>query len=78
MGVGNVQIESRRLVGRAASGRADGVPPLLPAGGRADGEFRCAECGYGVIVRTELPQCPMCRGRAWQRVPGGELVHPVA
>jgi rubrerythrin len=32
----------------------------------AAGRFRCAECGYGVVVRTVLPQCPMCRGLLWE------------
>lgn len=32
----------------------------------AAGEFRCGECGYGVVVvRRELPACPMCGARAW-------------
>jgi rubrerythrin len=39
---------------------------LLAAGRSAEGEFRCAECGYGVVVRTVLPQCPMCRGLLWE------------
>jgi rubrerythrin len=39
----------------------------VPAG-RAPvaGEFRCAECGYGVVVQRVLPQCPMCGGTAWE------------
>ena len=41
-------------------------PVFLAAGRKAEGEFRCAECGYGVSVRTVLPQCPMCRGLAWE------------
>jgi lipopolysaccharide biosynthesis regulator YciM len=36
---------------------------------RAKGEFRCAGCGYGVTVYKALPECPMCRGTAWERVP---------
>ena len=59
-----MQIESRSL-GRATAG-PDGVPVFLKAGSRALGEFRCAECGYGVIVRRTLPECPMCRGRSWE------------
>jgi rubrerythrin len=42
------------------------APVLLEAGWRAEGEFRCAECGYGVMVKTVLPACPMCRGVAWE------------
>ena len=33
----------------------------------ARGEFHCAECGYGVIVQTRLPACPMCAGRLWEQ-----------
>ncbi len=35
-------------------------------GERAEGEFRCAECGYGVAVFTDLPPCPMCAGTVWE------------
>ena len=38
-------------------------------GMRAKGEFRCAECGYGVTVYRSLPSCPMCHGSQWERVP---------
>ena len=37
------------------------------AGSDASGEFRCADCGYGVVVHQVLPACPMCRGAVWQR-----------
>jgi rubrerythrin len=49
---------------------------FLAAGRNAEGEFRCAECGYGVIVRTVLPQCPMCRGLLWQ--PDSRFTLPAA
>jgi hypothetical protein len=39
------------------------------AGARAKGEFRCLDCGYGVTVYRVLPNCPMCRGASWERVP---------
>ena len=51
-------------------------PALLATGRRAEGEFRCAECGYGVIVRTTLPECPMCRGLLWEA--DGPLALPAA
>jgi predicted Zn-ribbon and HTH transcriptional regulator len=25
----------------------------------------CAACGYGIVVRREAPECPMCRSAAW-------------
>jgi rubrerythrin len=39
-----------------------------PAHAHAKGEFRCASCGYGVVVSKILPRCPMCRERVWERV----------
>jgi rubrerythrin len=38
-----------------------------PAGSRAKGEFRCADCGYGVVVTSALPQCPMCTCDSWEQ-----------
>jgi hypothetical protein len=32
-------------------------------------EFYCAKCGYGVVVRREPPECPMCRARDWREPP---------
>jgi rubredoxin len=42
---------------------------LVHTGTVAVGEFRCSECGYGVIVHRELPSCPMCGGTSWEQVP---------
>lgn len=33
----------------------------------AKGEFHCAECGYGVIVHSTLPVCPMCSATSWEQ-----------
>ena len=35
-------------------------------GEQAKGEFRCAECGYGIAVVKTLPLCPMCGAQAWE------------
>ena len=67
-----MQIESRR------SEATRTVTALVAAGEQADGEFRCVECGYGVIVRRALPHCPMCRGRMWEPLPGSEFAPPGA
>jgi hypothetical protein len=32
---------------------------------RVSGEFRCATCGYGIIVNGAPPTCPMCRTTSW-------------
>jgi hypothetical protein len=34
-------------------------------------ELRCAECGYGIVVRREPPACPMYRASAWL-LPSGD------
>ena len=39
---------------------------FLQTGDAAKGSFRCAECGYGVVVTTGLPLCPMCGGSTWE------------
>lgn len=28
-------------------------------------EFRCAACGYGIVVQREPPSCPMCGALSW-------------
>jgi hypothetical protein len=60
----SVQLEPRRSGGAALA--RDGVPVFLAAGSDATGEYRCADCGYGVTVRLILPVCPMCRGQSWE------------
>jgi rubrerythrin len=30
------------------------------------GAYHCSQCGYGVTVHAELPQCPMCSGTTWE------------
>ena len=44
-----------------------GFVHLFAAGERAKGEYRCADCGYGIAVWTELPRCPMCGGESWEQ-----------
>jgi hypothetical protein len=31
-------------------------------------EYRCAGCGYGIVVCGQAPSCPMCSGARWQHV----------
>ena len=38
-------------------------------GSDATGEFRCADCGYGVVVQRVLPPCPMCHEIRWEPAP---------
>jgi hypothetical protein len=39
---------------------------LTAAGDHGKGEFRCADCGYGITVCRELPPCPMCGCESWR------------
>jgi hypothetical protein len=32
-------------------------------------ELWCGGCGYGVVVRREPPECPMCRQANWRERP---------
>lgn len=32
-------------------------------------ELWCGRCGYGVVVRREPPECPMCREANWRERP---------
>ena len=32
-------------------------------------ELWCEGCGYGVVVRREPPECPMCRNADWRERP---------
>jgi hypothetical protein len=39
---------------------------FVAAGTAVAGAYHCSECGYGVTVHAELPQCPMCSGTTWE------------
>jgi len=41
---------------------------FLEAGVRAEGEYHCSECGYGITIHARLPICPMCGGESWERI----------
>ena len=32
-------------------------------------ELWCGGCGYGVVVRREPPECPICRQMSWRERP---------
>jgi hypothetical protein len=69
LGVMQVQNGSRSSASAVAA-RGNDEPVFFAAGREVSGEFRCAECGYGVIVRSLLPTCPMCRGLVWEEPTG--------
>ena len=44
---------------------------MLAAGGARKGkrtEYRCAACGYGIVVYGHAPSCPMCRQARWEHL----------
>jgi hypothetical protein len=48
-------------------------------GKRAD--YRCAACGYGIVVYGRPPGCPMCREGRWEHVqsrPSSQLLDDLA
>ena len=46
---------------------ADDYVQFWATGDRAKGEFHCAGCGYGVVVHSQLPTCPMCSSNSWEQ-----------
>ena len=47
---------------------ADEFVEFVRSGVGVKGEFRCSECGYGVVVSRSLPPCPMCGEDVWEPV----------
>ena len=45
---------------------ATGFVHFHSTGERAEGEFHCADCAYGIALRGALPICPMCGGTVWE------------
>jgi rubrerythrin len=43
-----------------------GFVDFAAAGTQIAGDFRCADCGYGAVVQSALPPCPMCGGTVWE------------
>lgn len=54
-----------------SSEAADGYVELAGAGEAVNGEYHCADCGYGVVVFGLLPECPMCRSAVWEPCASG-------
>jgi hypothetical protein len=45
------------------------VVALVPAGRKGErAEYRCAACGYGIVVYGRPPGCPMCSEGRWEHV----------
>ena len=52
---------------RGESGTTEYVR-FLAAGIRAEGEYNCSACGYGITINARLPRCPMCGGETWEEI----------
>ena len=42
----------------------------------ARAEFRCAACGYGIVVDDPSRTCPMCQATAWDSITRAPLGYP--
>jgi hypothetical protein len=67
--------DPRVFVTHVTSSESDGsVAEHTPLDGKIRSDYRCAGCGYGVVVMFDLPSvCPMCGGSSWDRAPGQPL-----
>jgi hypothetical protein len=45
---------------------ADDFVEFWRAGARAQGSFRCVDCGFGLATVHRLPGCVSCGGRYWE------------
>jgi hypothetical protein len=43
-----------------------GFVDFVASGMQIAGDDRCADCGYGAVVHSVLPPCPMCGGAIWE------------
>jgi hypothetical protein len=43
-----------------------GFVDFVASGAQIAGDYRCADCGYGAVVQSVLPPCPMCGGTVWE------------
>jgi rubrerythrin len=61
--------ELRALMREAEDSELEGG--MVAAGRSTKGkraEYRCAGCGYGIIVYGQPPSCPLCREPRWEHV----------
>ena len=55
-------------LGKPARGGSILEADRVEAGMRGAGEYRCLECGYGIVTLSLVPDCPMCHGSHWEAV----------
>jgi hypothetical protein len=60
------------LVALVRAAEDSAVEAGMVAAGRARrgkrAEYRCAACGYGIVVYGQPASCPMCRQPGWEHV----------
>ena len=61
------------MVETTNDGAVGEVVEFFATGAKVTGQYRCADCGYGVTIRSELPVCPMCSGETWEATPWSPL-----
>jgi lipopolysaccharide biosynthesis regulator YciM len=50
---------------RTAAQTSASTSDRIEAGARGSGEYRCSDCGYGIVTFALVPTCPMCHGSSW-------------
>jgi hypothetical protein len=57
------------LVGEAEDSEVDGGMVAAGRGRKAKrADYRCAACGYGIVIYEQPPACPMCSEARWEHV----------
>jgi hypothetical protein len=51
---------------RPAATADTGEGATVEAGARGAGDYRCLDCGYGIVTFGLVPTCPMCHGAQWE------------
>jgi hypothetical protein len=51
---------------RSASEADTSESATIEAGARGAGDYRCLDCGYGIVTFSLIPTCPMCHGALWE------------
>jgi len=50
-------------------------PPAVPDS-KARSDYRCADCGYGVVAAGPPSFCPLCGGVDWDQASWRPFSHP--
>jgi rubredoxin len=61
--------QERDMLDRTDNSRDDAFVESVGTGSRGTGQYRCVDCGYGITIHADLPDCPMCGGNEWEETP---------